>query len=418
MASEELCDWITDILNIYKEAATSNPSKACLEVCIPLKSAIHTLVEFDSVIMRACLCTFSKCDWWNFQMLRLMAMSKILSTQAGASPISHFIPEALTLTAACVWLINSLHSHHNDSSATRQLMQAALPLTEADGTDLDVLLYQTSTCSRRWNGSDDDNDSDNNNNRVIASTCVIPHVPDGVIFLCRIVLADASCLWIGGVTLNESAFKFFFKMTPEAFEAKYRRTGIVNKNYIATVHFPTSKQRSVPYIASEVHRPPLFNFAAQGITLPPPVIDDHSNNDDCETPPHEEQEPPTIDEELTDLWRRFVIGITCKSPDPKDATKPSYLMHDEAEYKTYSEDIYKSLHLSDIWTDVYYKRGSLEDWKWCFDHMFPPLSKVISSKSQNYPGLNYYKTWNKLVEHLQGEPATIETIQTELFHQL
>jgi len=51
-----------------------------------------------------------------------------------------FMPESLLLTAACLWLINSLHAQPEDGPAAHKLMRAVLPITEAD-EDMEIAAY-------------------------------------------------------------------------------------------------------------------------------------------------------------------------------------------------------------------------------------------------------------------------------------
>lgn len=79
----------------------------------------------------------------------------MLSLQEGGDSVNQFTPEALLLTAACIWLLNGLHAHPKDGPASRNLMDAILPITEADDADLDVLTYNVCVCPT-WQHKDEE----------------------------------------------------------------------------------------------------------------------------------------------------------------------------------------------------------------------------------------------------------------------
>ncbi|KXN83946.1 hypothetical protein AN958_00784 [Leucoagaricus sp. SymC.cos] len=421
METKNLDNNVGSILKIYEAAATANPLKARLEVRVPLSKAPHVLTQFNPTVMRNCLCTFPWADWWNFRMIRLMAVNEVLAAQAVAPVLSRFKLEALTLTAACIWLINGLHSRPDDGSAARQLILAALPLTDAEDADPDLLLYLMSTRRRQPiedenNSSDSDTPPNNNNHH----SPVVPIVANGVVFFRRVIPGEAPRLRIGGLTLAEPGFSYWFGMDREHLEAKYRRTGIVDKNVIATIRSTTSKRRTLPYHSNNDIRPsPLFDFAGQGLSLPDPVADDGSDNEDQPAPAATAASPLSIDDKLSILWKQFVKDIVWKSPNPHGIMNASYLRVSEHEQMTFErEEIFKNLRLPELWTSVYYKNGTMNDWQRCFDHMFPSLGKKISSSTQNYPSQEYYNQWNALLERIQDKPKLIEDIRKGFYARI
>ncbi|KXN82138.1 hypothetical protein AN958_03192 [Leucoagaricus sp. SymC.cos] len=416
-------DHLESILRIYEAAATANPSKARLEVRVPFSKAAHVLTQFESTIMRECLCTFPRNDWWNFRIIRLMAVDEVLARQRDTPGIGRFQLEALTLTAACVWLINGLHSRPDDGSAARQLIHASLPLTDAEDADADLLLYPTSTRRRQLTHEDEDgSDSDNSDNHLNDNgrLPVVPIAANGVVFFRRVIVANSPQLRMGGVTLSEPGFSYWFGMDRERLEAKYRRTGIVDKNVIATIRSTTNKRRTHPYHNNaNIPEPPLFDFTSQGLSLPDPILDDASDHEDQPVPAGDASPSLTIDEELSKLWKQFVKDIVWKSPNPQGITNASYLKISEHERQVFDrEEIFKNLQLPELWTSVYYKNGTMNDWRRCFDNMFPPLGMTISSNTQNYPSQEYYTQWNHLLERIQGNPELIESIRKGLYERI
>ena len=79
-------------------------------------------------------------------MYRTDAIGEVFRIQAEGSSDLHTTHEALLLTAAGVWLLNSLYSRPDDGPASQQLMQAILPLASAQDIDHDLLAVSQSGC--------------------------------------------------------------------------------------------------------------------------------------------------------------------------------------------------------------------------------------------------------------------------------
>jgi hypothetical protein len=316
-------------------------------------------------------------------MTRLLAISQTLSQQASGSTCSRLIPEALTLTAACVWLLNGLHARPEDGPAARQLMDAALPLAEAAGLNHDVLAYNMSR-QGDWQqeeeeeGEEEEGRGEPNNRRHHGR---VPYMPYGCIFLRCIMIGEVvPHLRIGGTVLTEPAFKFWFEgMTLDQVQAMYQKSSVIPRNTLAGKR-PTNKAKMPTYINfTGTPEPPLFDLESLGHTLPPPTQDDGSDIDDRETPPPAD-EHPTIDTFLSQLWRQFVIDLTGKAPNPQGITNPSYLKLTTVQRREGKEDIYKNLTLSDVFTDIAYRNASSADSKRAFKWLFPePGYKTTSA---------------------------------------
>ena len=257
-------------------------------------------------------------------MTRLLAISKTLSHQASGAMHGRLIPEALTLTAACVWLLNSLHARPDDGPAARRLMDAALPLSEAQNLNRNVLAYNTSR-QADWQEEEEDEEGEGEpNNRCMPAR--VPYIPYGCIFFRRIMVGNVvPRLRIGGMALTEPMFKFWFEgMTLDEVQAMYQRSGIISRHALAGKR-PTNKGRMPKYINfTGMPEPTLFDLQSQGHTLLAPMQDDGSDIEDHSSPPPDE-ENPTIDTFLSQLWCQFVIDLTSKAPNPQGIANPSYL---------------------------------------------------------------------------------------------
>lgn len=103
-----------------------------------------------------------------FKAYRVRCIGMVLGVLSRAPAEIRVSRKALLLTAACVWLINSINSRPNDSPASRELMRAVLPLTYATGPDCDLLVYRC----QKYEGEEDEEGEK-----------ALPYIPFGVISL-------------------------------------------------------------------------------------------------------------------------------------------------------------------------------------------------------------------------------------------
>ncbi|KAG6871947.1 hypothetical protein C0995_014638, partial [Termitomyces sp. Mi166 len=336
MDIEQPTPTISGLHTIYDRATMHNGSNARLELRVPFEFAAHALLEFDPAIIKRCLCIFSRKEWWGFRILRLQAASSVLSWQASAEPELRVHEQALTLTAACVWFINGLHARPEDGPAARRLMDAALPVDEGDEVAAENLAYRRSLPQRRIvyrndreaGDEDEEEVSDEEEDGRGSRFGIVTHIPDGCVFFRRIKFADAPRFRIGGPTMAEGAFHFWFRMTIEAIESKYVKTGIIDKEVVRRIRSTTNKGR-LPRIINwnDDPLPDMFNIGAPGQTLPPPVHDDASDVGDAGTPPPQQ----TVNTFVSNLFRTFVANVKSKSPNPRGSTTPSYLKINDVE---------------------------------------------------------------------------------------
>lgn len=352
---------------------------------------------------------YSLLSFRNFRIVRLMGFSQAISLQSTGPSANRFMPESLSLTAACVWLINGLHARPDDKPASRNLMDAVLPITEAEGADREVLAYNTSIRHREIQGDED--------GAVLRGR--VPFNPFGCIFLRRIMLPEVPRMRHGGPNLSPSAFSFWFNgMTIPQLQSKFRKSGIVDRNIVAAGRFTTNKVRMPMYInLTGAPQPNLFNLADRGHALPPLIEDNLSDIEDRDTPPPEDG-PQDLDTRLSSIWRQFVCDLTSKSPNQRGLTNPSYLKLNTIQRRSGSEEPYKHLRLSELFTAVYYKQATEKTWETSFKWLFPPLGQRVSSVVQNYKQSPYYEQWTALLERNQDNPRLIEDARQEFFRRI
>ncbi|KXN81814.1 hypothetical protein AN958_03744 [Leucoagaricus sp. SymC.cos] len=355
---------IDGLHDIYDHAKKSNSSNARLEVRVPACFADKVLLHLDSVVIQESLCAFDRIDWWSFRIVCLMAISQVLDLQSSGSSSLRFRPEALILLAGCVWLLNGLHARPDDGPASRDLMDAILPITDSRDVNPSILAYKTCTGHERHR--------------------LIPWIPFGCIFFRRIITNEVPRLRYGGNLLPDKSFRYFFKGLGQE-EVKM-------------------KSRPVLYVTppeQEGADPPLFHLNEQGFRLASPAFDDGSDREDAP-----QQAANDIDQRLSNVWRQFVLDLKAKSPSPKGITRPSYVKIDDMERKSASEALFQTLHFSRVFTDVYYKQSSPKEWQTSFKWFFP-LPGYKASTSVQYKQVNYYGMWMDLMEENQTDPDII-----------
>ncbi|KAJ3563511.1 hypothetical protein NP233_g8898 [Leucocoprinus birnbaumii] len=300
LSQDQPCKTIEGLYDIYEQAKGANSSNARLEVRVPWRYATDALMQFDARVISSSLYIFTPEEWWDFRLIRMTAISQILHLQSMGRTRLRFLHDALTLTAACVWLLNGLHARPDDGPASRDLMDAAMPLVEAcDSNDLQ-LAYRVSL--------DDDNHA------------LVAHIPFGCVFFRRMNTDGVPRLRVSGLVLPGKSFKFWFHgRDRDQVQKKYQTAGIIDRSVIELNRSTMSKRTlTFPYInRTGKPEPDLFNVS-RDVKLPPPVYDDGSDID-VEQPELPEFDQKPLDARLSFLWRQFVSDVTSKSPSPRNA---------------------------------------------------------------------------------------------------
>lgn len=332
--------------------------------------------------------------------MRLIAISKIFSLQSLGPAHKRFSPDSLLLTAGCIWLLNSLHARPDDGPASRDLMSAALPLIEVAEALDENLAYSVSIREENYRR--------------------VPHIPFGCIFFRRMVCGEVPRLRMYGPLLPAKSFQYFFKMDIDAVEAQYTSTGLVDKNIVNQIRFPTAKRKPPKFFGPTEK---IFDLARDDHELAVPVIDDGSDVEPearPDSPPSSGEEDHGIDTELSRLWCQFVSDVTMKSPTPRNTggRRPSYMKLTPTERSSGSEAPYNNLRLDQVFTDVYYKIATEEEKATSFNHLFPPRGYVSTTAKQNYRHCPYYQKWMKILEQNNDNAALIDRIRSDFRERL
>ncbi|KAG6876902.1 hypothetical protein C0993_012195 [Termitomyces sp. T159_Od127] len=415
---------ISGLHTIYEKAAQYNGSNARLELRVPMESATLALLHLNSATLKRCMCIFTRKEWWAFRTLRLQAASSIISWQASGEPQLRVNEHALTLTAACVWLINGLHARPEDGPAARRLMDAALPVEEADEVAADNVAYRRSLPQNkvvarddREQGDEDEEEvsDDDEEGTVTHRSGTVAHNADGCVFFRRIKFVDAPRFRVGGPTMPEAAFRFWFGASLQVIEARYLRVGILDKEVVSRIRSTMNKRR-LPRIMNwnDEPLPDLFAIGTTGQTLLTPAHDSGSDVDDADTPPPER----TLNAFVSEIFRTFVANVKIKSPNPRGNTNASYLKIDNVERFSSDESIFKDLTLSNTFRHVAYKYASKDEWKRAFNWLFPKRGYVTSSAIQNYPDCTYFREWLKFINQSENTDEAINEARSAIWNRL
>ncbi|KAG6874617.1 hypothetical protein C0992_007261 [Termitomyces sp. T32_za158] len=424
MAVDQPTPTISGLHTIYDRATRYNGSNARLEARVPLQWATSVLLELNPAILKRSLCIFTRKEWWSFRILRLQAASTVISWQVAAASEFRVNEQALTLTAACVWLINGLHTRPEDGPGARRLMDAALPVAEADEVSPDDVAYRRSLPQKRTISRDDREEGDEDEEEVPDeeeeeeegdSSDGVTHNSNGCIFLRRIKFVNAPRFRIGGPTMADAAFRYWFKMSLDQVEANFLRTGIIDKKLVARIR-STSNKRRLPRIMNWNNDPlpDMFDIGIPGRRLPSPVHDDGSDVGDAGTPPPQ----MTVNAFVSDLFRTFVSNIKAKSPNPRGSTNASYLKINDDERLSCDEAIFKTFALSQTFRHVSYKQATKEEWKRAFQWLFPDRGYKTTSGVQNYPDCTYFREWLKFVNNGENSEELIREARTAIWLRL
>jgi hypothetical protein len=344
-------------------------------------------------------------------MIRVLALGKVLSDQAQGPSKFRVRPEALLLTAACVWLINSLHARPDDGPSSRNLMQAVLPVTHEED---DMILAYPPRNGQRGDHGDDDEDSDEELDRGN------PCNPYGAIFLRQIMPGKVHApleagerrarpvprMRMGGPLLSSYAFQNLFGKTEEEIRHQYHSVGRTPRGQ-DNPRRPSNKAKCTPIFVrpSGTPEPAIFHLAQKGHTLPPLALDDGSDNEGGGAASR-----GGIDEVTSDLWRQFLADMANKAPNPKRIGDDLYSKLSHEERRSAGEDYYKNQDLSELWNACQWKFALDSEWSRAFDNLFPPATHVARSRVQNYWQCLYYPKWKEMCGDLRGTEDGLKTL--------
>jgi hypothetical protein len=289
-------------------------------------------------------------------------------------------------------------------------MQAILPVTDLVSAESVTLAYPARTRAEE----EEEEESDGGDEDAIS----VPYNPNGMVFLRRIQVGEeinVPRMRVGGPFLTAPAFKFHFGCTLEDLKNKYYTVGIISRQTTAKKRIVTNKTRSTPIYVnfSSEPEPDLFSLAEHGHRLPPPPVDGGS---DVESEEEGDGYSGSIDTQVSQMWRQFLIDVAVKTPNPRGATSSSYFTVSKEERLSVGEDLYNNDMLSDMWRACQYKICSKDDWTRAFDHLFPPPGRETSKTVQNYTQCKYFIKWKEIAG--TADKSSVDAIRKSIWKKL
>ncbi|KAG6852703.1 hypothetical protein C0991_009719 [Blastosporella zonata] len=424
LATDQPASQISDVFTLFEAARSNNTPNARLKMRVPLEFATRALLEFDVPLLKGCMGVFPRHEWWTFKITRLLAASQAISNQASGRAELRVYPQALALTAACVWLINGLHARPEDGPASQRLMDVALPLTEDNGASLDTvayrsagprvgeLLYAEGTIGAVAQGFLEEEEQSNGEGEGGEEINALRRRRPAT----HLRLGEVPRLRIGGPVLIPAAFKFWFGVTIEVLEWQLVKTGFVDKELVRAIRSTTNKSAIALYHNwNPEPEPDMFAIGRPGQLVPPPIFDDGSDVEDAGTHPPPAQ---TLNRFTSELWRQFCVDVLSKPPNPQGNTNASYLKIGTVARGLGGEQAFKNFVLSEAFRCVSYKFAHKADWRRAFKWLFPPKGYEVSSSVQNYPSCPYFTRWMKFVNKKENSNQTVEEVRMALWNRL
>ena len=312
---------------------------------------------------------------------------------------------ALVLTAACAWLLNGLHSVPDNRPASRSLMDSILPLMDRRGTDETFFAYGKAI--------DDDYDDDNN----YEGRMTLPGSPYGLTFFRGLRLGPAYPVprFKSDTKISPNHFHFFFNIEFEDIRESFFRAGPAVRSE-GPLRSKNRVQRTRRHIAEENGTSgTLFHLRVRGVALQAPVpevvSDQDSEREDNDNNNGDRGDATNIDDQLTSLWRQFILDVTEKVPNRKRSDEDGYCCLTPSERQAADDGLYQNLCLSDFFNDCQWRIGSENEWDTTFNHLFPIVDKP--GKIQNYRSTRYYKMWHDMKDR-SPDQDTLRSIHRAL----
>lgn len=336
---------------------------------------------------------------------RTLAIHNILLSQREAPGKYRIKQLGLTLTAACVWLANSMHSRPMDDSAYRKLMDLALPREQKEILTLNTIAYPTPL--------EDPADDETHPCWIYGAIFLRKFYLPGAVTSPRMASFEEG---LGFFTPVES--KFLFGMTAEDLKYKFNNLGFYRREDVpvARERVTNKKRRTEKFYNWEedgAALPTLFNLGARGIELPR-LVDDASDGglvDDDD----DDDNDGSLDGKLTTLWRQYLQDVIMKIPNPSDSSQ-SYCRFDEEQRRMNAHRLFgPGQNMAEIFHRCAWKMGTTRTFQTVFNKQFPPKGHIhIEGSGQGFGASTYYRAWKQLIEDLADEDgrtvrATIKT---------
>ncbi|KAG1854263.1 hypothetical protein F4604DRAFT_1514489, partial [Suillus subluteus] len=111
---------------------------------------------------------------------------------------------------------------------------------------------------------------------------------------------------------------------------------------------------------------------------------------------------------LSAIQRQFASDIFQLAPSPKLALNSPWILLDQEQRKHIKVDVFRSLDLSGIFSQVQYQIVSHADWdNLVFKRYFPAKGASTAKALQQFPSASYYRQWKALMDGNDKDEAEI-----------
>jgi hypothetical protein len=266
--------------------------------------------------------------------------------------------------------------------------------------------------------STDSDDSRNPPRTVTARAETIPCNPYGIVFLRSISVGKKVPVPRFGKSpllqyraLSENAWRHLFGKARDEINEEFFNPSVVRTANPARI--PNKVKRTANRQNSE--EPILFDLTSKGYKLPDAVVDEGSDQEVGSNGEPSNQGPDdddSVDTKLSKLWRQFLVDLTAKAPNPKNANSPSYCKLTPEQRLTVDDNVHKNKKLSDYWVDCQWKVATQSEWTLIFNRLWPDKGNVLFGSVQNYPSTAYYIDWTKLTS--ESDHQTVSAMREDI----
>jgi hypothetical protein len=410
----------TNLLNAYEAAGQNLNVAARVEVCVNVRNATEVLINFDEDVLRQSLICIGAVHWWyvmwsskpatlcslfsrDSQQTRLHALSTVLSSINSSSREQRAHYQSVLLVAACVWMINGLHSCPADNSCSRELIKCILPLTIDLHNNRNLFIP---------NQSLDQIQKDYNTG--------VPHTRGSLIFLREMVwppVASGVCFRVQR-KLPGNTFQTLFEKSYSAVRHSLIPIGFHMRNDVPRTCFATRKTLTcmhdwdINFDPADASHPNLDTIEVLQDKM---VYGPDDKEDAPAYSPPEESVGVTVDRLLT----QFAADIIIKIGNPKGVYDSSYCPLPMYLRERLTLQELASTNIEHLFTKVQFKKASQEEWRKACGCIFPHSSHVTPASAQHWRVMKYYTEWKAFIPLLstEDEVEVLEAVYEEL-HKL
>lgn len=324
-----------------------------------------------------------------WRLIRMLGFMRTLALQNQCVGPLRVGPDALSLSAAILWLTNGLHSRPDDGSAARDLMCTILPLTQ----DYEQNMLQIPP-------RDD----------LVRHGDMLPVCAHGAYFLREIIwppLTDVPRLQRGPM-LRNSTFKYMFGLDFDALRRKYFPPAYIPRTMVPQKRVGTQKGFSKRHRLEDPEPAPVFEDLDFQLAGPPQDGgEDLPWNERVDFPPELEEELPI---QLTKNWYQFCSDLLQKCGNIKnEPLNASHCRLTMEERLHVTDNVYKDTNLATVFNRVQWMKVSGREWKEAFDIFFPPRNAPLRVQPQNFPTMKYWEEWFEMKQRLS--PENFDTVR-------